>query len=180
MCNDHATINIIKKLCQQIVIEQGDGSEVEVSHHRVVNIPQEYEVDPLYMFSFWLHLNSIKQLDTVVYASTSVCSKCSSLFPSSAVTSNQVNIVYIVSPATVLNSTVPSISTQSTLKRIKKRRDRISSSTHTTLPLIIHCTKPTPISHHTDSPCAASTIPPCLSATKYPKPTWKPLTISET
>ena len=74
---------------------------------------------------------------------------------------------------------IPSVSTKSTSTRSKRKRERASSSTHITVPSIAHPTEPTTSSLHTTSPSAASTVPQCPPATEFPKPTRKPLTISE-
>jgi hypothetical protein len=57
--------------------------------------------------------------------------------------------------------------------------ERVSSSTQFTVPFIVHFTKPTRSSAHTASPSAASTVPQRPPVTEFPKPTQKPLTISE-
>jgi len=61
---------MIKKLRQPIVIELGDDNKVTVSHHGLVNISQEYEVNALYTPTFQLSLLSINPLDTAGYTST--------------------------------------------------------------------------------------------------------------
>ena len=177
MCNDRTRFNSIKKLRQPIVIELGDYNEVTVSHHGLVNVSQEYEVNALYRPTFRLSLLSIKQLDTVRYTSTFGPGKCSISSPSITITGNGVNDLYIISPATALTWTVPSMSTKSTSR--EKKRKRASSSVHTTIPSIAHSTGPCTSPLHTASPSAASTVPQCPSATKSPKPTRKPLTITE-
>jgi len=179
MCNDRTRFNSIKKLRQPIVIELGDDNKVTVSHHGLVNVSQEYEVNALYTPTFQISLLSINQLDTAGYTSTFGCGKYSISSPSITITGNRVNDLYIISPATALTSTVPSMSAKSTSRRRKKKRKRASSSAHTTVPSIAHSTKPTTSPLHTTSPSAASTVPQCPSATEFPKPTRKPLTISE-
>jgi hypothetical protein len=69
MCNDRTRFNSIKKLRQPIVIELGDDNRVTVSHHGLVNVSQEYEVDALYTPMFLHSLLSINQFDTAGYTS---------------------------------------------------------------------------------------------------------------
>jgi hypothetical protein len=64
MCNDRTRFNSIKKLRQPIVIELGDDNKVTVSHHGLVNVSQEYEVNALYTPTFRLLPLSIHHLDT--------------------------------------------------------------------------------------------------------------------
>jgi len=82
MRNDHTTFNSIKKLLQPIVIELGDDNKVTVSHHGLLNVSQEYEVNALYMPTFQLSLLSINQLDTAGYTFTFQRCKCSIVSPS--------------------------------------------------------------------------------------------------
>ena len=77
MCNDRTRFNSIKKRNQPIVIELGDDNNVIVSHHGLVNVSQEYEVNALYTPTFRLSLLSINQLDTAGYTSTFGHGKCS-------------------------------------------------------------------------------------------------------
>jgi hypothetical protein len=177
MCNDLTRFNTIKKLRQPIVIELGDDNKVTVIHHTLVNVSQEYEVNALYMPMFRLSLFSINQLDTAGYTSTFGRGKCSISSPSITITGNRVNDLYIISPATALTLTVPRTSTKTTSR--KKKTKRASSSAHTTVPSIAHFAGPTTSPLHTASPSAASTVPQCPSATESPKPTQKPLTITE-
>jgi len=114
MCNDRTRFNSIKKLSQPIVIELGDDNKVTVSHHGLVNVSQEYEVNALYMPTFRLSILSISQFDTARYTSTFGHGKCSISSPSITITGNRVNDLYIISPTTALTSTVPSIPTKST------------------------------------------------------------------
>jgi len=174
MCNDRTRFNSIKKRNQPIVIELGDDNNVIVSHHGLVNVSQEYEVNALYTPTFRLSLLSINQLDTAGYTSTFGHGKCSISSPSITITGNRVNDLYIISPATALTSTVPSMPTKSTSRRRKKKRTRGSSSAHT-VPSIAHSTDPTTSPLHTASPSAASTVTQSPPTTKSPKP----LTISE-
>jgi len=171
MCKDRNKFNSIKKLRQPIVIELGDDNKVTVSHYGLVNILQEYEVNALYTPTFQLSLLSINQLDTAGYTSTFGRSKCSIASPSITITGNLVNDLYIISHATALTSTVSSVSTKCTSRRRKKKR-KIAST-------IVHSTEPTTSLLHTASPSAASTVPQWPSATESPKPTRKPLTISQ-
>ena len=71
------------------------------------------------------------------------------------------------------------MSTKSTSRRRKRKSARASSSTHTTVPSIAHCTETTRSSLHNTSPSAASTIPQCSPAIEFPKPTWKSLIFPE-
>jgi len=119
MCNDRTRFNSIKILRQPIVIELGDDNKVTVSHQGLVNISQEYEVNTRYMPTFWLSLLSINQLGTAGYTSTFGRGKCSISSPSITITGNRVNDLYIISPATALTSTVPSMSTKSTATKKK-------------------------------------------------------------
>jgi len=120
---------------------------------------------------FQLSLLSINQLDTAGYTSTFGCGKCPITSPSITVTGNWVNDPYTMSPATALTSTVPSMSTKSTSRRRKKKRKNTS--------IFGHSTEPTTNPLHTASPSAASTVPQWPSAAESPKPTQKPLTMSE-
>jgi len=61
----------------------------------------------------------------------------------------------------------------------KKKRERESSSIHTSIPSIAQSSTPTTRLLLTASPSAASTVPQHSSATEFPKPTQKPLTISD-
>jgi len=199
MCNDRTRFNSIKKLRQPIVIELGDDNKLTVSHHGLVNISQENEVNALYTPTFRLSLLSMNQLDTAGYTSTFGRGKCSISFPSITITGNRVNDLYIISPAAALTSTVPSMSTKSTSRRRKKMRKRASSSAHTTVPsLSAHTTVPSSSAHitvpsimhstestttsslHTASPSAASTVPQSPPTTvPLTKTTRKTLIISE-
>jgi len=173
MCNDRTRFNSIKKLRQPIVIELGNDNKVTACHHGLVNVSQEYKVNALYMPTFRLSLLSINQLDSAGYTSTFEPSKCSISSPSITITGNRVNDLYIISPATALTSTVPSMSTKSTSR--KEKRKWASSSAHMTVPSIAHSTEPTTSSLHTASPSAASTVTQSPPTTESPKP----LTISE-
>jgi hypothetical protein len=173
MCNDRTRFNSIKKLRQPIVSELGDDNKVTVSHHGLVNVSQEYEVNALYMPMFRLSLLSIDQLDTAGYTSTLGHGKCSIASPSITITGNRVNDLYIISPATALTSTVPSMSTKFTSR---KKRKTASSSAPTTVPSIAHSTKPTTSSLHTASPSGASTVPQSPPTTVLTKTTRKPFT----
>ena len=200
MCNDRTRIYSIKKLRPPIVIELGDDNKVNVSHHRLVNVSQEYEVNALYRPTFWLSLLSINQLDTAGYTSTFGHGKCSISSPSITITGNRINDLYIISPATALTSKVPSMSTQSTSRKKRKRASSSahitvpsssahttvpsssahitvpSSSAHTSIPSIAHSTKPATSSLYTASPSAASTVLQSAPTTVLTKTTWKPLT----
>ena len=179
MCNDRTRFNSIKKLHQPIVIELGDDNKVTVSHHGLINVSQEYEVDVLYTPTGRLSLLSINQLDTAGHTSTFGRGKCSISSPSSTITGNRVSDLYIISPATALTSTVPTMSTKFSAGRRKMKTKSASMSAHSTVQSTAHSTKPTTCPLHTASPSAASTVPQCPSATEFSKPTWKPLTISE-
>jgi len=170
---------MIEKLRLPIVIELGDDNKVTVSHHGLVNVSQEYDVDALYTPMFRPSLLPINQLDIAGYTSTFGRGKCSISSPSTTMTGNHVNNRYIISSATALTLTVPSMSTKSTSRRRNRKRDRVSSSAHFTVPSITHSTKPTTSSPHTTSRRAASTIPQCPLGTVFPKPTRTPLPISE-
>jgi len=163
----------MKKLCQPIVIELGDDNKVTVSHHGLVNVSHEYEVNALYTPIFRLSLLSITQLHTARYTSTFGRGKCSISSTSITITGYRVNDLYIISPATALTSTIPSMSTKSTAR--KEKRMRASSSAHITVPSIAHSTEPTTSSLHTSSPSAASTVTQSPPTTESPQP----LTISE-
>jgi hypothetical protein len=76
------------KLHQPIVIELEDDNNVTVSHHGLVNISQNYEVNALYTSTFWLSHLSINQLDTAGYTSTFGRGKCSISYPSITITGN--------------------------------------------------------------------------------------------
>jgi len=173
MCNDRTRFNSIKKLRQPMIIELGDDNKVAVSHHGLVNVSQKYKGNALYTPRFRLSLLSINQLDTAGYTSTFVRGKCSISSSSITITGNQVNDLYVISPATAFTSTVPSMSTKSTSR--KEKRNRPSSSAHITVPSIAHSTEPTTSSLHTASPSAASTVTESPPTTESPKP----LTISE-
>jgi len=58
------------KLRQPIVIELGDDNKVTESHHGLVSVSQEYEVNALYTPTFRLSLLSINQVDTAGYTCT--------------------------------------------------------------------------------------------------------------
>jgi len=164
MCTDRTTFNSIKQLRQPIVIELGDDNKVTVSHHGLVNVSQEYEVNALYTPTFQLSLLSITQLDTAGYTSTFGRGKCSISSPSITITCNRVKDLHIISRATALTSSVPSMSTKSTSRQKKRKRTSITHSTEpTTSPLL------------TASPSAASTVTQSPPTTESPKP----LTISE-
>jgi len=147
MYNDRTRFNSRKKLHQPIVIEIRDNNKVTASHHGLVNVSQEYEVNVLYTPTFRLSLLSINQLDTAGYTSTFGRSKCSISSPAITITGNRVNDLYIVSPATALTST----STPTTSRRRKKKRKRALTIAHSTEPI----TSPL----HVASPSAASTVP---------------------
>jgi len=121
---------------------------------------------------FRLSLLSINQLDTAGYTSTFGCGKCSISSPSITITGNWVNDLYIISPATALTSTVPSISMKSTWR--KEKRKRASSSAHITVQSIVHSTEPTTSSLLTVSPSAASTVTQSPPSTESPKPLTTP------
>ena len=143
MCNDRTRFNSIKKLRQPIVIELGDDNIVTVSHHGLVNISQEYKVNALDMPMLRLSLLSINQFDTAGYTSSFGRGKWSISSPSITITGNRVNDLYIISPASALTSTVPSMSTKSTSRRRKKKRKRALLSAHLTIPsLSAHTTIP--------------------------------------
>jgi hypothetical protein len=164
-------------LHQPIVIELGDDNKVTVSHHGPVNVSQEYEVNALYTPMFQLSLLSINQLDTAGYTSNFGRGKCSISASSITITGNRVNDLYIISPTTALTLTVPSMSPKSTAGRRTKKRKRVSSSAHSTVPSIAYSTEPPTSPLHTTSPHAASTVPQCPTATESPKPTRKLHTI---
>ena len=152
MCNDHTRFNSMKKLRQPIAIELGDDNKVTVSHHGLVNISQECEVNALYTPTFRLSLLSNNQLDTAGYTSIFGYGKCSISSPLTTITGNRVNDLYIISPSTALTSAVPSVSTKSTART--RKRDRASSSAH-------------------------FTVSQWTPTTVFPKTTRKPLTISK-
>jgi len=122
MSNDRTRFNSIKKLRRPIVIELGDDTKVKASHHGLVNVSQEYDVNALYTPAFRLSLLSINQLDTAGYTSRFGHGKCSISSPSITITGNRVNDLYIISPATALTLTVPSMPTKSTSRRKKEKR----------------------------------------------------------
>jgi hypothetical protein len=170
---------------------------VTVSHHGLLNISQEYQVNTLYTPMFRLLLLSIIQLDTAGYTSTFERGKCSISSPAITITGNPVNDLYIVSPATALTSIVLSMSTKSTGRKKKTKRTSSSayitvpstsahstvpsSSAHITVPSIPHYTESTTASSlHTASPSAASTVPQSPPTTvPLTNTTRMPLTISE-
>jgi len=167
MCNDRTRFNSIKELRQPIVIELGDDNKVTVSHHGLVNVSQEYKVNALYMPTFQLSLLSINQLDTAGYTSTFGHGKCSISSPSITIPGNRVNDLYIISPATALTSTVPSMSTKSTSR---KKRKRASSNAHFTVPSSsAHITVPSSSAHTTlPSSSTHTTVPSSSTHTTVP------------
>jgi len=143
-------IQLIKKAFSANSHWTRDDSQGTVSHHGLVNVSQQYEVNALYTPTFQLSLLSINQLDTARYTSTFRCGKYYISSPSITITGNRVNDLNIISPATALTLTC----TPTTSRRRNWQREWASPSTHTSVPQ----------------------SPP---TTKSSKPTRKSLTISE-
>jgi len=163
MCNDRTRFSSIKKLRQPIVIELRDDNKVTVSHDGHVNVSQEYKVNALYTPPFRLSLLFVTQLDTAGYTSTFGHSKCSISSPSITITGNRLKDFYMISLATALTSTVPSMSTKSTSRSGKMKRKSASSSAHTTVTSSsAHITVPSSSAHITIPPYHHSRTPPSL------------------
>ena len=119
MCNDRSSFSTFKKLSLPIVIEVGDNNSVTATHYGFVNIIQGFQVEALHTPTFQLSLLSINQLDLGGHTTIFQNGKCSINSPSSCTLAGKlVNGIYIIVPATALQSST----TENGRKKTEKPR----------------------------------------------------------
>jgi hypothetical protein len=175
MCNTCSRFNSVNTLSQPIGIALEDDNTLIVSHNGQVNNSLEYKVNSLYTSIFFLANFSINPLDTAGYKYTCGRVMCCISSTSITVTGNQDNDLYIISPTTILMVLVSSMSTKSTPGNETTKRIQQSSSTHSSVPSIVHSTELASSSLHTATPISANTARYSPSATNFPMTTGKPI-----